>query len=92
MTEVKLLDTKTNEWYDLMAQAYTFTTNREDNKNRFYLSVGVERYNAPQVTTGCMQVRGDDTGGPRKILIDGHVYIQRGGAIYDITGKQMLNK
>ena len=92
VTEVKLLDTKTNEWYDLMAQAYTFTTNREDNKNRFYLSVGVERYNAPQVTTGCMQVRGDDTGGPRKILIDGHVYIQRGGAIYDITGKQMLNK
>ena len=27
----------------------------------------------------------------RKILINGHVYIQRGGVIYDVTGKQMLN-
>ena len=28
----------------------------------------------------------------RKILIDGHVYIQRGKAVYDLTGKSMLNQ
>ena len=87
--EVKLLDTKTNTWYDLMSESYAFTTNREDNTTRFILSIRVER-KTPHVATDLNLTNTPDDR-PRKILINDHVYIQRGGAIYDITGKQVLN-
>lgn len=82
----KVAGVTTNLLYD----TYTITTSSQLYTNtRFALNVIVNR-RAPQVTT--------DTGLPeapdnmvRKILINGHVYIQRGTAIYDITGKQMLN-
>ena len=87
--EVKLLDTKTNTWYDLMNESYAFTSNREDNTTRFILSVRVER-KAPHIATD-LDLTNTPDDQPRKILINSHVYIQRGGAIYDVTGKQMLN-
>lgn len=87
--EVKLLDTKTNTWYDLMSESYAFTTNREDNTTRFILSIRVER-KTPHVATD-LDLTNTPDDRPRKILINDHVYIQRGGAIYDITGKQVLN-
>lgn len=82
----KVAGVTTNLLYD----TYTITTSSQLYTNtRFALNVIVKR-REPQVTT--------DTGLPeapdnmvRKILINGHVYIQRGAAIYDITGKQMLN-
>lgn len=82
----KVAGVTTNLLYD----TYTITTSSQLYTNtRFALNVIVNR-REPQVTT--------DTGLPeapdnmvRKILINGHVYIQRGAAIYDITGKQMLN-
>lgn len=82
----KVAGVTTNLLYD----TYTITTSSQlYTNNRFALNVIVNR-REPQVTT--------DTGLPeapdnmvRKILINGHVYIQRGAAIYDITGKQMLN-
>ena len=82
----KVAGVTTNLLYD----TYTITTSSQLYTNtRFTLNVIVNR-REPQVTT--------DTGLPeapdnmvRKILINGHVYIQRGAAIYDITGKQMLN-
>lgn len=87
--EVKLLDTKTNTWYDLMSESYAFTTNREDNTTRFILSIRIER-KTPHVATD-LDLTNTPDDRPRKILINDHVYIQRGGAIYDITGKQVLN-
>ena len=85
--EVKLLDTKTNTWYDLMSENYTFTTNREDNTTRFILSIRVER-KAPHVATD-LDLTNTPDDGPRKVMINDHVYIRRGGAIYDMTGKKM---
>ena len=85
---VMLLDKQTNTWYDLMAEPYSFTTNRTENTDRFVLSVRVERKKAPEVLTDFENI-GDAKDGPRKLLINGHVYIQRGARIYDITGKQV---
>lgn len=87
---VYLYDKVSGVTTNLLYDTYTITTSSQLYTNtRFALNVIVNR-RAPQVTT--------DTGLPeapdnmvRKILINGHVYIQRGAAIYDITGKQMLN-
>jgi len=88
---VMLLDKTTNQWYDLMSEPYEFITNREDNTTRFILSVRVER-KKPQTPTDLIDPSaGADGQTPRKLLINGHVYILRGGVIYDMTGKPMLN-
>ncbi len=87
--EVQLFDKTTNQWYDLMSEPYEFTSSRVDNKDRFILSVRVER-KKPQTPTGLEDIDYSET--PRKILINGHVYIQRGNALYDVTGKQLLNR
>ena len=42
---------------------------------------------APQVTTGVDEV--DAETGVQKIIIDDHVYILRGGQMYDVTGKMV---
>ncbi len=86
--EVQLFDKVTNEWYDLMADSYTFYSNRTDNTDRFILSVRVERKKTPQIATDIDNIGSSD--GPRKLLIDGNIYIQRGNRIYDITGKQAV--
>ena len=87
---VMLLDKQTNEWHDLMNDSYTFYTNRIDDKDRFMLTVRVERKKEPQIITGLEEAGEYDA--PRKILLNDHVYILRGGVLYDITGKQMLNR
>ena len=87
--EVQLFDKTTNQWYDLMSEPYEFTSSRVDNKDRFILSVRVER-KKPQTPTGLEDIGYSET--PRKILINGHVYIQRGNTLYDVTGKQLLNR
>lgn len=87
---VYLYDKVSGVTTNLLYDTYTITTSSQLYTNtRFALNVIVNR-RAPQVTT--------DIGIPeapdnivRKILINSHVYIQRGAAIYDITGKQMLN-
>ena len=88
--EVKLWDKTTNQWYNLMYEPYSFSTARTDNKDRFVLSVRVER-KQNQTTTDLENVgtyKGDK---PRKLLINGLLYIQRGKDVYDVTGKQLLN-
>ncbi len=85
---VMLLDKQKNEWYDLMNEEYTFTSNRTENKDRFVLVVRVERKKTPQIATDIENIGSSDS--PRKLLINGHVYIQRGNRIYDITGKQAM--
>ena len=91
--EVKLLDKNNGQWHDLLTEPYSFTTNRVDDKNRFVLSVRVER-KKPQTPTGVEQIGNEqgDVEGCRKILMDGHIYILRGSQLYDVTGKQVLNR
>ncbi len=85
--EVKLWDKTTEQWYDLMTESYTFTSNRVDNKDRFIVSIRVER-KGPQITTG-VNNWDSETNGPRKILRNGHLLIIRGGNVYDVTGKEV---
>ena len=89
--EVKLWDKTTHQWYDLMNEPYSFSTARMDNTDRFILSIRIER-KQEQVTTNLEDVSSFKGEKPRKLLINGHVYIQRGKDIYDVTGKQMLNR
>ena len=84
---VLLVDMQEGITTELLDNEYTFNTNKGDNTSRFKLIVNVNR--APQSTTGFEHLGYSNT--PRKLLINCHVYIQRGAAIYDITGKQMLN-
>lgn len=86
----RLFDANTNEDHDLLADTYSFQTNRGENTNRFTLFVSVERKKAPQIATDIDNLYDDVA--PRKVLINGHVYIVRGRAVYDLTGKQVLNR
>ena len=85
---VMLLDKQTNEWHDLMNAPYEFYTNRTDDKDRFVLTIRVERKNGPQITTDIDAASSSDDR-PRKILHKDHIYILRGDKIYDITGKEL---
>lgn len=85
---VMLLDKQTNEWHDLMNAPYEFYTNRTDDKDRFVLTVRVERKKEPQITTDIDATSSTDDR-PRKILYKDHIYILRGEKIYDITGKEL---
>ena len=88
---VYLYDKTTGTTTNLLNESYTITTNNQVYSNkRFSLNVILNR-RAPQVTTDLIDPSGAPDNMVRKILINGHVYIQRGAAIYDITGKQMLN-
>ncbi|MBQ8704801.1 MAG: chitobiase/beta-hexosaminidase C-terminal domain-containing protein [Paludibacteraceae bacterium] len=87
VAEAALFDATTQQWYNLKEDAYTFASKRTDDKSRFTLSLRIER---KRIATDI----GSPTGNKdelRKVLINGHVYIQRGGKTYDITGKQVLN-
>lgn len=86
---VMLHDKQLGQWHDLLAEPYTFSTFRTDDTERFVLSVRVDRKKAPQSITEIEE--GTQTNGPRKILINEHVYILRDGKVYDVTGKQMSN-
>ena len=87
---VELYDATTQQYYDLLTEPYSFTTAKGNNNNRFTLYVSVERKKTPQIATDLDNVSGSEH--PRKVLINGHVYILRGGAVYDLTGKQLLNR
>ena len=92
LDEVKsamLKDATTNEYYDLLESDYTFNTSKGDNRERFTLYVRVERKKAPEVATDIEDVVDSNEEAPRKFLFNGTIYIQRGNAIYDITGKQL---
>lgn len=87
---VYLYDKTTGTTTNLLYDTYTITTGgRINTTSRFSLNVWLNR-KAPQITTGIDGVEAPD-GITRKILINDHVYIQRGGAIYDVTGKEVFN-
>lgn len=85
---VLLVDMQEGTTTDLLDNDYTFETNRGDNTSRFKLIVNVNR--SPKITTGFEHLGYSDT--PRKLIINGHVYILRGNRIYDITGKQVVQQ
>lgn len=83
---VLLVDMQEGTTIDLLDNDYTFDSNRGDYTSRFKLIVNVNR--TPKIMTGFEHIGYSDA--PRKLLINGHVYIQRGNRIYDITGKQAV--
>ena len=87
---VYLYDATTGTTTNLLYDTYSITTSKQLYTNkRFSLNVWLNR-KVPQITTGFDGLEAPDRV-VRKILINGHVYIQRGGAIYDITGKEVFN-
>ena len=87
---VYLYDKTTGTTTNLLYDTYTITTGgRINTTSRFSLNVRLNR-KVPQITTGIDGVEAPD-GITRKILINGHVYIQRGSATYDVTGKEVFN-
>lgn len=87
---VYLFDKQTGVTTNLLYDTYSFSATKQVYTNtRFSLNVIVNR-RAPQTATGMGNAHAPNEV-VRKILINGHVYIQRSGAIYDVTGKQMLN-
>lgn len=87
---VYLFDKQTGVTTNLLYDTYSFSATKQIYTNtRFSLNVIVNR-RAPQTATGMGNAHAPNEV-VRKILINGHVYIQRGGVIYDVTGKQMLN-
>ena len=88
---VYLHDAVTGTTTNLLYETHTITTTKQLYTNtRFSLNVIVNR-KVPQVTTD-IDVTNAPNGVVRKLLINGHVYIQRGEDIYDVTGKQLLNR
>lgn len=87
---VYLYDAETQQTINLMNDTYEFTTTGNLNTGeRFYLSAVVRRP-APQITTDSELVN-EELPLTRKIILNGHVFIQHGGKLFDITGKEMLN-
>ena len=87
---VYLFDKQTGVTTNLLYDTYSFSATKQVYTNtRFSLNVIVNR-RAPKTPTGMENAHAPNEV-VRKILINGHVYIQRGGVIYDVTGKQMLN-
>ena len=87
--KVEVYDADNEQWHSLMnGHSYSFYTVKGQNTERFKIRVIVER-ETPQVPTDIEQ--GSDWYGeaPCKVLFNGHVYIIRGGKVYDITGKQV---
>jgi hypothetical protein len=87
---VYLQDKTTGTTTNLLYGSYTITTTKQLYTNtRFSLQVIVNR-KAPEVATDIPEMFMNESEGVlRKILINGHVYIQRGAELYDITGKQL---
>ena len=93
LEEVKsamLYDATTNQYNDLLAGDYSFTTAKGDNTNRFKLYVRVERKKAPEVATGTDNIL--ENGKLSLIAID-HTLVLSGLTedadiyVYDMSGK-----
>ena len=87
---VYLYDKTTDVTTNLLYDTYSITTTQQLYTNtRFSLNVIVNRKSTGE-TTGFDSTNAPD-GVTRKIINNGHVYIQRSGMIYDVMGKQILN-
>ena len=95
LEEVKsamLYDATTNQYNDLLAGDYSFTTAKGDNTNRFKLFVRVERKKAPDVATGTDNIL--ENGKLSLIAIDRTLVLSGLDEaadiyVYDMSGKLM---
>ena len=95
LEEVKsamLYDATTNQYNDLLAGDYSFTTAKGDNTNRFKLFVRVERKKAPEVATGTDNIL--ENGKLSLIAIDRTLVLSGLDEaadiyVYDMSGKLM---
>ena len=86
---VYVIDYDANNIVDLMTDEYKFTTNKEQNDNRFAINVVLSQ-DKDNTTTGLDIIQGNNTA-PIKFIYHDKMYIQSGGVIYDATGKQVTN-
>ena len=86
---VYVIDYDANNIVDLMTDEYKFTTDKEQNDNRFAINVVLSQ-DKDNTTTGLDIIQGNNTA-PIKFIYHDKMYIQSGGVIYDATGKQVTN-
>ena len=86
---VYLIDYEANNIVDLMNDEYEFTTDKEQNNNRFAINI-VLIQDKDNTTTGLDMILGNNAA-PIKFIYHDKMYIQSGGVIYDATGKQVTN-
>lgn len=86
---VYLIDYDANNIVDLMDDEYEFTTDKEQNNNRFAINI-VLIQDKDNTTTG-MDIINGNVAAPIKFIYHDKMYIQSGGVIYDGTGKQVIN-
>ena len=81
-----LYDTQLQTYTRVTADnTYTFATSDNDAHNRFILT-----HNAPGVATGIEPVNNPSQVN-NKMIIDNHLYIFRGGVLYDALGRMIGN-
>ena len=86
---VYIIDYNANNIVDLMDEEYKFTTDKEQNDNRFAINVVLVQ-DKDDTTTGLDMIQGNNAA-PIKFIYHDKMYIQSGGVIYDATGKQVTN-
>ena len=86
---VYIIDYNANNIVDLMDEEYKFTTDKEQNDNRFAINVVLSQ-DKDNTTTGLDIINGN-VAAPIKFIYHDKMYIQSGGVIYDGTGKQVTN-
>lgn len=86
---VYIIDYNANNIVDLMDEEYKFTTDKEQNDNRFAINVVLSQ-DKDNTTTGLDMIQGNNAA-PIKFIYHDKMYIQSGGVIYDGTGKQVTN-
>ena len=86
---VYVIDYDANNIVDLMTDEYKFTTDKEQNDNRFAINV-VLIQDKDNTTTDLDIINGNNTA-PIKFIYHDKIYIKSGEVIYDGTGKQVTN-
>lgn len=86
---VYIIDYNANNIVDLMDEEYKFTTDKEQNDNRFAINVVLSQ-DKDNTTTGLDMIQGNNAA-PIKFIHQDKMYIYNDGIIYDATGKQVTN-
>ncbi len=86
---VYVIDYDANNIVDLMTDEYKFTTDKEQNNNRFAINVVLSQ-DKDNTTTGLDMILGNNAA-PIKFIHQDKMYIYNEGIIYDATGKQVTN-
>ena len=86
---VYIIDYNANNIVDLMDDEYEFTTDKEQNNNRFAINI-VLIQDKDNTTTGLDMIQGNNAA-PIKFIHQDKMYIYNEGIIYDATGKQVTN-